>query len=100
PPLHGQSYMVQLMLQGFGGDKRRRAHRETSDSRPGPDLGIECYHVNTRLSLRLEDIGGFQGIKLLRLLFYCLEAIWCRFRYGVENFYFIPAPGKKSALYR
>ncbi len=100
PPLHGQSYMVQLMLQGFGGDKRRRAHRETSDSRPGPDLGIECYHVNTRLSLRLEDIGEFHGRKLSRLLLYCFEAIWCRFRYGVENMYYIPAPGKKSALYR
>lgn len=100
PPLHGQSYMVQLMLQGLGGDKRGRTSSVPPDSRPGNDLGIECYHVNTRLSLRLEDIGGFQGIKLIRLLFYCLEAIWCRFRYGVDNFYFIPAPGKKSALYR
>lgn len=100
PPLHGQSYMVQLMLQGFGGDQIGRASRAPGTPSPGADLGIECFHVNTRLSRRLEDIGGFQGIKLLRLLGYCLEAIWYRFRYGVKNFYFIPAPGKKSALYR
>lgn len=100
PPLHGQSYMVQLMLQGFGGDQRRKSSGAPASPAPGADLGIQCYHVNTRLSRRLEDIGGFQGIKLLRLLFYCLEAIWYRFRYGVKNFYFIPAPGKKSALYR
>jgi len=24
PPHHGQSYMVQLMVHGFGGDHRRR----------------------------------------------------------------------------
>lgn len=100
PPLHGQSYMVQLMLHGLGGDQRHRSSKVATGSAPGVDLGIQCYHVNTRLSRRLEDIGGFQGIKLFRLLIYCLEAIWCRFRYGVDNFYFIPAPGKKSALYR
>jgi glycosyltransferase involved in cell wall biosynthesis len=98
PPHHGQSYMVQLMLNGLGGDQRRRRSGEAPH--PGDHHGIQCYHVNTRLSKRLEDIGEFHGIKLLRLLFYCLEAIWCRFRHGVTNFYYIPAPGKKSALYR
>jgi len=100
PPHHGQSYMVQLMLQGFGGDRRHRPARPQSPEQAGDQHGIQCYHVNTRLSKRLEDIGEFHGIKLLRLLFYCVEAIWCRFRYGVENFYYIPAPGKSSALYR
>ncbi len=98
PPHHGQSYMVQLMLEGFGGDHRRR--RPGDAARPGDAYGIQCYHVNTRLSKRLEDIGEFHGIKLIRLLIYSLEAIWCRFRYGVTNFYYIPAPGKSSALYR
>jgi glycosyltransferase involved in cell wall biosynthesis len=99
PPHHGQSYMVQLMLNGLGGDLRRRQPTDTT-THSGDQHGIQCYHVNTRLSKRLEDIGGFHGTKLLRLLFYCLEAIWCRFRYGVDNFYYIPAPGKPSALYR
>ena len=98
PPHHGQSYMVQLMLQGFGGNQRKRKARAGGE-RPDP-FGLECYHVNARLSNTLEDIGEFQGGKLFLILFYCLQAIWCRFRYGVENFYYVPAPGKPVALYR
>jgi glycosyltransferase involved in cell wall biosynthesis len=95
PPHHGQSYMVQLMLAGFGGDRRK------SPAAPaGPSLGVECYHVNTRLSKKLEDIGDFRIRKLILLLGYCVQAIWCRYRYGVRTFYYIPAPGKPSALYR
>jgi glycosyltransferase involved in cell wall biosynthesis len=96
PPHHGQSYMVKLMLDGFGGDIRR-------NPAPGPQaarLGIECYHVNARFSKTLEDVGAFQGTKLFLILFYCFQAIWCRFRYGVENFYYVPAPGKRVAVYR
>jgi glycosyltransferase involved in cell wall biosynthesis len=81
------------MLENFGGDCRKQ--------KPPPNpFGIECYHVNARFSRTLEDIGEFQSIKLARLFFHCLEAIWCRFRYGVENFYYVPAPGKPVALYR
>ena len=98
PPLHGQSYMVQLMLEGLGGDHRRRQPGDAPH--PGDAHGIQCYHVNTRFSKRLEDIGEFHGIKLFRLMVYCLEAVWCRFRHGVTHFYYIPAPGKRSALYR
>ena len=99
PPHHGQSYMVQLMMAGFGGDLRRRHGRAARASSATP-FGIECYHVNARLSRKLEDIGDLRLRKLFLLLVYCLEAIWCRYRYGVENFYYIPAPGKRSALYR
>jgi len=95
PPHHGQSYMVQLLLQGFGGDVRRR--RKTD----APNVhGIECYHVNARFSRGLEDIGEFQGTKILLIFWFCLQAIWLRFRYGVTNFYYVPAPGKRVALYR
>lgn len=95
PPHHGQSYMVQLMLNGFGGDQRRS--RATPPARP---YGIECYHVDARLSRHLEDIGDFRPGKFLLLIGYCLQAIWCRFRYGVTTLYYVPAPGKTSALYR
>ncbi|MGD0745619.1 MAG: glycosyltransferase [Verrucomicrobiota bacterium] len=94
PPYHGQSYMVQLMLNGFGGDRRRRKHEALNP------FGVECYHINARFSRGLEDIGALQSIKLARLFLHCLEAIWCRFRHGVENFYYVPAPGKRVALYR
>lgn len=93
PPHHGQSYMVKLMLEGFGGDARAC---EIEDS----ESTIACYHVNARYSEALEDIGAFRFGKALLVLRYCLEAIWCRFRYGIDAFYYVPAPGKRAALYR
>lgn len=96
PPHHGQSYMVQLMLNGFGGDHRKSAVRKTA----ADPHGVICYHVNARVSKELEDIGEFRPGKLFLLLGYCCQAIWCRFRYGVTTFYYIPAPGKHSAVYR
>src|SRR5580765_5665519 len=102
PPHHGQSYMVQLMLGGFGGDRRR--HGELPAPSPegavSQEFGIDCYHVKARLSQKLEDIGDLRIGKFILLLGYCAQAIWCRFRYGVTNFYYIPAPGKRSALLR
>src|SRR6267378_4359783 len=108
PPHHGQSYMVQLMVEGFGGDQRKSGigsnRVETIGKTPGKgqrergEFGVECYHVDARLSQKLEDIGDFRVGKFLLLLGYCLQAIWCRARYGVTNFYYIPAPGKRSAL--
>jgi glycosyltransferase involved in cell wall biosynthesis len=111
PPHHGQSYMVQLMLAGFGGDHRAARcalhpspapppDGQAAGPAPGAALGIECYHVNARLSQKLEDIGDFRIGKFLLLLGYSAQAIWCRFRYGVTTLYYIPAPGKRSALYR
>ena len=99
PPHHGQSYMVQLMLAGFGGDCRKGG-QPAAGGGPKGGFGIECYHVNARLSKKLEDIGDLRLGKFMLLLGYCAQAIWCRFRYGVTNFYYIPAPGKRSALYR
>ncbi|MGH7866539.1 MAG: hypothetical protein ACREP9_02645, partial [Candidatus Dormibacteraceae bacterium] len=95
PPHHGQSYMVQLMLEGFGGD-----HRSESGGTGSGQFGICCYHVNARLSGTMLDIGSFQSRKITRLLGYCLQAIWCRFRYGVRTMYYVPAPGVRAALYR
>ena len=100
PPHHGQSYMVQLMVEGFGGDRRGRGGSRKGEPQGESPFSIECYHVNARLSRRLEDIGDLRIGKFLLLIGYCLQAIWCRFRYGVTSFYYIPAPGKRSALYR
>lgn len=96
PPHHGQSYMVKLMLDGFGGDHR---HPAPGPARVSP-FGIECYHVDARLSQRLEHIGDVRVAKLVALIGYCLQAIWCRYRHGVTNLYYIPGPGKRSAVYR
>lgn len=82
PPHHGQSYMVQLMLDGLR------------------DSEIDCFHVDARLSDDMADIGGMRLGKLLRLLKYCGQAIWLRFRHGIDTFYYVPAPAKRSAIYR
>jgi glycosyltransferase involved in cell wall biosynthesis len=94
PPHHGQSYMVKLMLEGFGGDRRKK------NSEPPGRFGIECYHVNARFSKSLVDIGAFQGGKIFLIIYFCLQAIWCRFRHGVTTLYYVPAPGKHVAVYR
>jgi glycosyltransferase involved in cell wall biosynthesis len=95
PPHHGQSYMVKLMLDRFGGDRRKQSKGEKA-----PVGEIECYHVNSRFSDDLADIGALRIGKVLLMLRYCVEAIWCRFRYGTHAFYYVPAPGKRAALYR
>jgi glycosyltransferase involved in cell wall biosynthesis len=96
PPHHGQSYMVKLMLDGLGGDARQRLKSAPA----GSSREIECYHVNARFSDNMEDIGSFRVTKALLVFRYCVEAIWCRFRHGVRAFYYVPAPGKRAALYR
>ena len=94
PPHHGQSYMVKRMLDGFGGDCRNVSPEECAKRT------VQCYHVNALFSETLEDIGTFRLGKFLLLLRYCFSAIWCRFRYGVTAFYYVPAPGKRAALIR
>jgi glycosyltransferase involved in cell wall biosynthesis len=96
PPHHGQSYMVQLMLEGFGGDRWRP---RAPVAGPSP-YGIACYHVNARVSRGLADIGGFHFRKVFLLLGYCAQAIWCRYRHGVKILYYVPSPGKRAALMR
>ncbi|MHB8523299.1 MAG: glycosyltransferase family 4 protein [Limisphaerales bacterium] len=102
PPYHGQSYMVQLVLEGLGGDVRQRlgAGGEAGQGILGQANGIECYHVNCRLSEDVADIGRPRWKKLWRLLGYCGEAVWCRWRYGVTHFYYVPAPALRTAVYR
>jgi len=88
--------MVQLLLEGLGGDQRGRKHRLDRLSKPE----IECFHVDAKLSTSIDDIGQARWGKLFVLLRYCAEAIWCRFRYGAKILYYVPAPALKSAIYR
>lgn len=85
PPHHGQSQMVQYLVEGF----RRR-----------PDLGIEVEHVDARLSDDLTDVGSARGSKLPRLLGYCWQAIRAGFRSGATVWYYVPSPPKRNSLYR
>jgi glycosyltransferase involved in cell wall biosynthesis len=94
PPHHGQSCAVQSMLKSFGGDCRKQKQKS-----PGR-FGIECYHVNARFSKSPGDGGAFRGGEIFLTLLFCLQAVWCRFRHGVKNFYYVPAPGNRAALCR
>ena len=83
PPVHGQSLMVTTLVEGL---------------RNTPDL--ELFHVNPRLSRDAADIGRVRPGKLFTLLAACARALWLRARHGPMVFYYVPAPGKRGALYR
>lgn len=82
PPLHGQSLMVQTAVEGL------------------PQHGIEVHHVNLRLSRSHADIGGWRLGKVFAAIDACLHAIVMRFTQGCDALYYVPAPGKRGALYR
>jgi glycosyltransferase involved in cell wall biosynthesis len=82
PPLHGQSLMVDTAVRGL------------------PDHGIEIAHVNLRLSRGHADIGGWRAGKLLAILDACFHALVVRFTTNCDTLYYVPAPGKRGALYR
>lgn len=84
PPHHGQSQMVQYLVEGF--------QRQ-------PGLGIEVIHVDARLSDDLTDVGSARGGKLPRLLGYCWQALRARFK-GARIWYYVPSPPKRNSLYR
>lgn len=83
PPVHGQSLMVQTMIAGMGADPH-----------------LQLLHVNPQLSRDSRDIGRWRLGKVFTLLRACREAWRLRRRHGPAFFYYIPAPGKRSALYR
>ncbi|MGZ8940356.1 MAG: hypothetical protein ACXW32_14210, partial [Limisphaerales bacterium] len=95
PPHHGQSHMVKTMLDGFGGDQRKRKWNEEA-----PRPAIECFHVNARFASDMKDMGSFRPGKALLLVRYILEAFWCRFRHGADVLYYCPAMPARATLLR
>jgi glycosyltransferase involved in cell wall biosynthesis len=83
PPHHGQSVMVQVLLDGLRADSR-----------------FEVHHVDARVSDTMTDIGSFRPQKFVRLFQCILQAWWIRLRHGRMAFYYVPAPAKKSAIMR
>ncbi len=82
PPLHGQSVMVRTLVDGL------------------PAQGIAVHHVNLALSRDPGDIGRWRPGKVVATLSAALRAIAARFRHGCDTLYYVPAPGKRGALYR
>jgi glycosyltransferase involved in cell wall biosynthesis len=79
--------MVRMMLENVG-------------SRGSPASEIVFYHVNARLSDGMDDIGGWRLGKLFLLFRYVFQAWWLRWKYAPDAFYYVPAPAKRSSLYR
>ena len=84
PPHHGQSYMVAQLLEEL------QAHPHE----------LRVFHVDSRISESLEDVGRVEPVKVFRLLRYCGQAIRLRRRHGPMVLYYVPAPAKRGALYR
>lgn len=84
PPVHGQSLMVQTLVDGV----------------LAVAPAIRLHHVNPRLSHHAADIGRWRPGKLVALLNACTRAWQLRLQHGPMVFYYVPAPAKRSALYR
>jgi glycosyltransferase involved in cell wall biosynthesis len=82
PPVHGQSLMVQTLVEGL------------------PAHGIEVHHVNLGLSHDAADIGKWRWGKLFSLLGACFRVYRIRRKLGPVALYYVPAPAKRGALYR
>lgn len=61
---------------------------------------IILHHINPRLSRDTSDIGRWRFGKFFALLAACSHALAVRTHRGPMPFYYVPAPGKRSALYR
>ena len=85
PPHHGQSQMVQYLVDGFRAD---------------PSLGVEVLHVDARLSEDLTDVGAARGGKLRKLFAYIRDAKRLGREHGVRTLYYVPSPPKRNSLYR
>src|SRR5215217_4673999 len=83
PPVHGQSMMVKMLLDRL------------------PDIpGFELHHVDVRLSHDSGDIGRWRMGKVFTVVGACLRAWRLRRQHGPAYLYYVPAPGKRGALYR
>jgi glycosyltransferase involved in cell wall biosynthesis len=97
PPLHGQSVMVQLLVDGLHETGQVDLTTAPIDA-AGAAIGY--VHINPQLSTDLGDIGRWRPGKILSVFKFVFAALRARFRYGLDTFYFVPAPPKREALYR
>ena len=84
PPVHGQSVMVQAMLDGLA-----------------QHPGLALHHVDFRLSRESADIGRWRCGKFTSTVRLARQAAREGRRQGCDTLYYVPAPpGKRGALYR
>jgi glycosyltransferase involved in cell wall biosynthesis len=83
PPVHGQSLAVQNLLNFL-------------QLQPG----WKVHHVELRLSRAVGDIGRWRAAKIISILRACGQTLGLFSRHGSLMIYYVPAPGKRGALYR
>lgn len=83
PPVHGQSVMVAALLTSLQADPR-----------------FSVFHVDPRLSSTHGEVGRWNLGKIVRTLTACVRALSLRISEGRMGLYYVPAPGKRGALYR
>ncbi|MDF9827678.1 glycosyltransferase involved in cell wall biosynthesis [Ereboglobus sp. PH5-10] len=91
PPVHGQSVMVRTLVDGLGGAARARGTE------------IKVVHVNPALSRDAADVGRVRIGKIFALWAACWRALRARWRgrgAGGMTLYYVPAPGKRPAVWR
>jgi glycosyltransferase involved in cell wall biosynthesis len=82
PPVHGQSAMVSAMVRGL------------------PFLGIDVRHVPLQLSRSQDEIGRWRPRKALAAIRAGLAARRAARAEAFDLLYYVPAPGKRGALWR
>ncbi|MFL6301603.1 MAG: glycosyltransferase family 4 protein [Terriglobales bacterium] len=87
PPFHGQSYMIELLLDGLRTEAAKR-------------VPLEIHHVDARFSADASEIGSAGIRKVFRAIWYSLQAIAIRLRHKVDILYYVPAPARRAPLYR
>jgi len=97
PPLHGQSVMVQLLVDGLRETGQVDLEKAPADKHTA---AIGYVHVNPQIASDLADIGRWRIGKILNVFNFIFAAIRAKFRYGLDTLYFVPAPPKREALYR
>ena len=80
PPEHGQSRMVETMLEGLS------------------NRDVEVIHVDARVSEEMSDLGTDLIGKMLLMFGYLRQALVAKWRSGAKTLYYIPGPVIWSAV--
>jgi glycosyltransferase involved in cell wall biosynthesis len=81
PPFHGQSLMIQMLLDG-------------------PMEGVEMHHIRMAFSDNMDQVGRFQLAKVLHLFALIVRIFIARIRTGATILYYPPAGPNRVPIFR
>jgi hypothetical protein len=95
PPVYALQSIVKLISDGAV----EPGHDSRDPTDPLEPL-LDCYHADCGQSEKMSDASRFQWKHVFWILRACGEAIWRRVRFDIRCFYYVPASGRRPALYR